>query len=80
MLSDEIHRAVDVTGDLASRGELDAEIFALFMARLTDIARRLEERELAAGPGPAARMDALPHNVVPFGAARRGGLPPESAA
>ena len=66
MLSDDLLRACRAARELIRSGAMTQETCLLLIDHLEDIAARLEEWELTAIPGPAARLTRLPDNVVRF--------------
>ncbi len=64
MLSDELRRTLAVARQHVAEGTMTEGVWDLFYDRIADIAARLEHWERSATPGPAARLSAVPDNVV----------------
>ena len=72
MLSDELRRALVTARIRVAEGAMTEQAWESFCERIEDIAARLEHWERSATPGPAARLHAVPDNVVMLDWARRG--------
>ena len=86
MLSREIEHILDTLDDQIAAETLSVPTVEVAVANLRDIAARLADWELAATPGPAARLEELADNVIRLDAAREGrdgpagGAPPGDVA
>ena len=64
MLSGELRRAIATARIQVAEGAMTEEAWNQFCDQIADIAARLEHWERSATPGPAARLYAIPDNVV----------------